>query len=916
MSRTITSEVFVAYSVCPQKAFLLLCTEEKGTLHKYEQILQQQQRATQNHSHTALLHTNLAIRSYTPSALTSACDVLVNATLVTEGLEAVCSMLTKVVQPSSLGAYSYEPAIVGGTHSITKEQKLELLFAGYVLGKIQGKVPEHGKIIDVDGISHQVKLGKSENILLPLLRPLQTWSTGSSPEPPPLLLNRHCPACQFRDLCQARAVKEDNLSLLAAIKPKDVRHYEKKGIFTVKQLSYVYKPRRPSKRAKKLHATHKPELQALAIRTGKIYLQQIPTFSRQNVELFFDIEGIPDRQLYYLIGLLICQDDTCSYHAFWADTAQDEGQMWSTFLGTVSQYPNVPLYHYGSYDPKAMMTLSKRHETEIAGLEKRLININTSLYGKVYFPVRSNSLKEIGHFLGVRWTAANASGLQSLVWRYHWDQTRDMQYQGLLVTYNQEDCLALKVLVDELTHIKESAQTLSHVDFIDQPKRHTTSSGEEVHNQFETLLEFAHANYDKKKIRFRPNEGDQKPAQEQQNRGVKKGTQGHRKARPRGTKIIHVPAGEVCPHHDVPLRPTERLSKRVIIDLVVAKNGMRKTITEYVGTQGYCTKCHRYYSPPEIRKYSSNQIYGYRFQAWLVYQRVALRMTYESIAEMVTEQFHEKMPAAYVIHAIENLSFAYAETEQGIIRHLLESPFLHADETPITIKGTTQYVWTFTTDKYVIFQLSKTREATIAHEFLKDYDGILVADFYSGYDAIACRQQKCWVHLIRDLNDDLWKCPFDSEYGTFVSEVRNLIIPIMGTVQKYGLKKRHLRKFMQHVNAFYTKVITGKQYTSELVITYQKRFVRYRESLFTFLEYDGIPWHNNTAERALRHIAKQQQISMNFHEATTHQYLRLLGIRQTCRFQNKSFFQFLLSREIDIDLFEESHRLNRSMPVD
>src|SRR5258708_30687720 len=171
--------------------------------------------------------------------------------------------------------------------------------------------------------------------------------------------------------------------------------------------------------------------------------------------------------------------------------------------------------------------------------------------------------------------------------------------------------------------------------------------------------EFAHANYDKKKIRFRPNEEDQKPAQEQQNHLVKKGTQGHRKARPKATKIIHVPAGEVCPHHDVPLRPTERLSKRVIIDLVVAKNGMRKTITEYVGTQGYCTKCHRYYSPSGIRKYSSNQMYGYQFQAWLVYQRVALRMTYESIAEMVAEQFHEKMPAAYVVHTIEKLSFAY-----------------------------------------------------------------------------------------------------------------------------------------------------------------------------------------------------------------------------------------------------------------
>jgi len=913
-NNTITSDIVVAYSQCPQKAFLLLYTDEQGMPHEYTRILEQQKQLNQiNYLHAlnTLTQTSLEEKSQIVTGLTQVGNLIIKATLKSEGLEAYCDVLTQVESSSSALGSSYEPTIVVGTHSINKEQRLELLFAGYVLGKIQGQFSEHGKVIGANGISHQVKIGENAKSLLPLLQPLQKWTTTSSPQPPPLILNKHCPSCQFRDLCKARAEKEDNLSLLASIKPKDIQHYEKKGIFTVKQLSYVYKPRRPSKRAKNLQANHKPELQALAIRTGKIYLQHIPTFSRQDVELFFDIEGIPDQQLYYLIGLLICQDNTCTYHSFWADKTEDEGHMWSSFFGKVSQYPNAPLYHYGSYEPRAMKTLSKRHGTESTGLEKRLININTSIYGKVYFPVKSNGLKEIGKFLGATWTASNASGLQSLVWRYYWEETSDTQYRGLLVTYNQEDCLALKLLVDELSQIKESAQTLSHVDFPDQPKRQTTSSGEEVHSQFETLLEFAHANYDKKKIRFRPNEEDQKPSQEKQYHHVKKGYQGHRKLRPRPTKIIQVPTREVCPHHDVPLRSSTRLSKRLIINLVVAKNGMHKTITEYVGIKGYCTKCCKCYAPPEIKKYGSNQLYGYEFQAWLVYQRVALRMTYESIAEMVTEQFHEKMPLSYTVIAIKNLSSSYVETEQGIIRHLLESPFLHADETPINIKGATQYVWTFTTDKDVIFQLSKTREATIAHKFLKDYDGILITDFYSGYDAIACRQQKCWVHLIRDLNDDLWEYPFDSEYETFVSEVRNLIIPVMEAVQKYGLKKRHLQKFMQQVSAFYTKTITGKQYTSELVITYQKRFIRYRESLFTFLEYDGIPWHNNTAERALRHIAKQQQISMSFREVATHDYLRLLGIKQTCRFQNKSFFRFLLSREIDIDQFGEGKSMKR-----
>jgi len=103
-------------------------------------------------------------------------------------------------------------------------------------------------------------------------------------------------------------------------------------------------------------------------------------------------------------------------------------------------------------------------------------------------------------------------------------------------------------------------------------------------------------------------------------------------------------------------------------------------------------------------------------------------------------------------------------------------------------------------------------------------------------------------------------------------------------VQKYGAKKYHLNKFMKSIETFYDCVITDKYYKSEVTTKYQKRFARYRESLFTFLQHDGIPWHNNTAETALRHLTTQEQISGTFHEATTHNYLVLLGIRQACRF--------------------------------
>ena len=146
---------------------------------------------------------------------------------------------------------------------------------------------------------------------------------------------------------------------------------------------------------------------------------------------------------------------------------------------------------------------------------------------------------------------------------------------------------------------------------------------------------------------------------------------------------------------------------------------------------------------------------------------------------------------------------------------------------------------------------------------------------------------------------------FNAEFEVFILEVRNLILPIMEAVQQYGLKKRNLNKFKKSVEKFYEKAITGRHYKSELPNKYRTRFIKYQDSLFTFLEHDEMPWHNNTAERSLRHLAVQRKISRIFFESVAHQHLLLLGIMQTCKFQNKSFLKFLLSGNQDIDQFKQ-----------
>ena len=123
--------------------------------------------------------------------------------------------------------------------------------------------------------------------------------------PPDLVLNRHCPECEFQKRCRQKAIEEDDLSLLVGISEDERTRYRGKGIFTVTQLSYTFRPRRTPKRAKKPARPRYPALQALAIRENTIYIHGSPKLPNSKAQVYLDIEGVPDSNSYYLIGALI-----------------------------------------------------------------------------------------------------------------------------------------------------------------------------------------------------------------------------------------------------------------------------------------------------------------------------------------------------------------------------------------------------------------------------------------------------------------------------------------------------------------------------------------------------------------------------------------------------------------------------------
>ena len=237
-----------------------------------------------------------------------------------------------------------------------------------------------------------------------------------------------------------------------------------------------------------------------------------------------------------------------------------------------------------------------------------------------------------------------------------------------------------------------------------------------------------------------------------------------------------------------------------------------------------------------------------------------------------------------------------------------------ADETHVNFRKGKGYVWVLANMENVVYIYRPTREGAWLQGLLSNFEGVLITDFYSAYDSIECEQQKCLVHLIRDMNDDLRSNPLDEEFKLVVSLFGSLLRGIVVTIDQYGLKQRHLHKHEVEVDRLYGK-LSNFSFSSELATDYCQRLVRYRAKLFTFLRHDGTPWNNNNAEHAIKSFAKYRTLRDGMiSETRLRDYLVLLSIYQTCKYRGISFMRFLLSEEKDLDKFHDPGRLRYSRP--
>jgi hypothetical protein len=173
--------------------------------------------------------------------------------------------------------------------------------------------------------------------------------------------------------------------------------------------------------------------------------------------VYLDIEGLPDRGTYYLIGALVVTEESEQYYCFWVDDERGQVQIFAQLSALLAENSGWRVFHYGNFELKALrrMLLSAPEpcRESLRAILSNSTNILSIVSSHVYFPTTSNSLKDIGRFLGYRWTTAGASGLDSIVWREQWEEAHDDSLKTKLLDYNREDCAALRAVTEFIARI-------------------------------------------------------------------------------------------------------------------------------------------------------------------------------------------------------------------------------------------------------------------------------------------------------------------------------------------------------------------------------------------------------------------------------------------------------------------------------
>lgn len=326
-------------------------------------------------------------------------------------------------------------------------------------------------------------------------------------------------------------------------------------------------------------------------------------------------------------------------------------------------------------------------------------------------------------------------------------------------------------------------------------------------------------------------------------------------------------------------------------DIVPAK----KKVTVYRRYRYWCPRCRRLVEASPADGEIPNARIGPVAIAWSVMLKQSLGVPFEKTARLLEDLCGLRVSAGALALAAQRVAYRLSPEVASIREAIRGSPAVNVDETGWRVGGRNNWLWAFVTETLTLYRVAPSRAGRIAAEELgKDFGGVVVADFFSAYNKLSGEQQKCTVHLLRELRE----CAKKNKTAEFTAFRKKLKRVVADAVRLVGREDYDPDKNESLVWRLHDRIaaLGVAQYDNADCRRIAKRLRQHETNLLTFLFHPGVVTpDNNRAERAIRPVVVLRKISGGSRTSSgANATADLFSLAQTCRLNNTGFVPFIL----------------------
>lgn len=389
-------------------------------------------------------------------------------------------------------------------------------------------------------------------------------------------------------------------------------------------------------------------------------------------------------------------------------------------------------------------------------------------------------------------------------------------------------------------------------------------------------------------------------------RGAPKGHPGWFRKKPKKIDAVEEVSLRKCPQcGGDDLAECKDIEEHIQEDIVIPE----LRVTQYRRHYYWCRSCKEVvhgYGKEEM----PNSYIGPNAKAFSSFLREVVKVSHRNI-QKVFERFGLNICNASVPGFHNQARKKGMSLYQQLKEAIKKAPVVHADETGSRMDGDKYWNWIFATSQICLHVVRETRGAKVVEEILgKTFNGILLADFYSAYTKLnAQAKQRCLVHLLRELKKAL-ECSDPAEpVHIWCKKLKDLIQKAIDLAEQYENKQISTARFEQDREQIKLSLQDFQvlNATHKTVQRLSKRLSKHKNEIFTFLDYPGIPFHNNHAEQLLRNTVLLRKITFGYRSINgvlNHEVL--MSLHQTAHLNGKDpialFKRVLTSRSQKLPL--------------